>query len=1425
MLRRLLVSAALAGGVTWPAGVGAQEIDNPVYVNDSTLAADTLRGLDDLLALDNYAEAVRALQTLLDDEGERVLPSADDPDIYVSVRRRVHEALRRRPELLARYREQIEPGAAQLLASGRWRDVERTRLLTPAGYESALRLAQVELESARFDTALRALEQLEEHPDRVSDAAPAARVLSLVARYVDRPDVWAWAGRWRLEAGLDAVETAAVAPPAVEERFVLSPLAPGAAGDGPPRLDGIVPQPLGDAPLTPIAGELAEAAEEAAPRIRRTSLQSSAWTLPTVVDDTLVTNDGQTVTAWDRFTLRPVWRVRTSVDDEANRSEVRLAMRRARSGLEDSATVTPAGRLLICATGTALSGVRRGDSRLHGIDMETGRVVWSVDVAELDPALDQASVRGPVMVWGDTAVVVARKSVRARRLVSVTLVGLDAQTGRLRWFTPIASAGSLPYQSNGRLVPAGVINAGIAFCLDDLGVVAAVDAGTGRPLWIRRMSPAEILPRMAGPPWSTTAPIVDGDTLVMLSPDGRRIVRIDQRTGALLAERPTAELGDPDYIVRAGDRLACVSERVLALLDLDGFEEAPASLSRSYSDPGIRGRVFVAGSRVFVPLQGEIAWFDAATPKDERRTPIDVTGNLLALDGQVIAVDEDRVRSYLAWEIASDLLLERMTRDPLDAEPAVTLAELAYRAGRHDRIAQAVDAALRAIARHPAGDSGTGQRLYDALRRMIETSQAAWDGVVGDDNRITSTSVLAELIDRLGRLSDADEEIVAHRMVLGRLLDVTGNARPAVEAYQEILSDRDLASSTWRGQSLSVRAEIEATRRLERLLRERGLGVYADFDRVAAIEAQGLSGARSPEAIEMLARRYPAAAVTPALWLQAADRREKTGRIYAAERNLRAGLAAARLRVAGGAATPDVTGELAGRLVTTQVDSGRFGAAAETLRAFRADFGDRVRLTADGGAITAGELAERLRELTGQTRSAALLGAHLSTDASPELLPGTPLEPVVRARDAGFDMVLLHASRRQELRLARVSELGLAVSWTRGAEPMSRPTLLHLGERAAVVLWSKPQIGPIDPGSGTPSFVECIDLTTGDTLWRSETMHDMLSGVPTNLAADPIGPRSTIQTPRHGAVSAAQLLVALDETTLVLAERRGRTAAFDLTSGRVLWTRRLALSRVYDLDVAGGVCVIGGDRPVEMRDRAQLDEIGLDFAPTLVAIEARSGELMHRVDDTGGTVRWLRVTDSGDVVVGLDTGLLSIGLLQARRNWITTTRATRYSADAWIFGDRLFVLGEDAALWLGSVASGRFDAEPLTMYAKTARSGVASARRIGDHIAFSSPAGVVVFGRHGELLGADSLDADDGLLPATVGGDFVITAESRSTGRRGAARHRVHILDAASAKSIATATIHVPDEINAAAQSVHALDGWILVSFGELTMPIGAPAR
>ncbi|KAA0213384.1 MAG: hypothetical protein DYG94_12485 [Leptolyngbya sp. PLA3] len=1368
---------ALAGG---PAAGQVETPENPVYVDDSTAAWDMLLRVDELTAQGSRREAVRGLQEVLDEDAHRVLPAPGDADLFVSVRRVVFDRIAGDAGLLADYREMNEPEARRLLEAGRLEEVVRTRLLTSSGFEAGLRLAQVHLEAARFEAALRTLGELDGHPDFDARRQEAGALAGLVAGYVDHDGAAGLLKRWGVPGPPEHWTT----PPGVVVESVEADQ-PGKETD----LAGIVPRPLASVTLSPAPSPLSEPEDESVMLQRQLAADDDvfSWTLPSAASDTVYTNDGDNITAWDRFTLRPVWRVERREPVSDNLFEQVDIRRRQSRRIEDTCEVTLTPDAVIAITGLAVGGVRQGDGRVHCIDRQSGAIRWSVNVPELDGQLVDSSLRGPAEVVEGTVVVAARKSARERRIVGVYLVGLDLDDGSLRWIRLIGSAGALPFQTSARFPERMTSLHGVVYRADEIGIIAGVRADDGSPLWVRRYPSFRMYDNDVRPPWNSSGPVVHAGSVLALSPNREQVVQIDAQSGAERGRMESDRLARPSYLLSTQQRLVGVADGRVAWMDLDAFPNGPVNFSEPMSAAGgIVGRVAVAGERVLAPLTGSIAMIDMSTG-EERNTSIDESGNALSLQGQLLIIDHDELHSFMVWDIASDMLAERVRSDPDNPAPAATLAELAYRAGRFDRIIESVDAALRAIDRNPAQHAGTRAALFKSLLHMVDPVETI-EGAAPP--RISSLQTLEALSERLEALAERPEEMVAHRLVEATLREAGGRSAQAVESLQEILTDPVLGASFWRGGDLTIRADLEATRRLRELLRRRGWAAYAAFEREAQVQMDLLPPSAPAGEYEALAVQYPCSTLAPRFWLLAAERSEPSGRARLLDRGLQAG---ADVRAVGGLIDAGVAAELAGQLLATLVDAGRLGEARHLAAALGPTYAVSAP-TRHGAPVDVGTL------LSESARGESLarrpdVGTILVGDGGVALEQGRVLRPAIETtRPAPPDQVLLVSPTAQILRLMSVDASGaLAERWRAPAE--FEPILLEHDSDAMLIAW-------LDPGGMT---IERLDVHDGHSLWKHRPFETVPVGEPANRAALLDG----FISPIEGRVFSDQVLIATDERHVVATLRSGGIVTLDRGDGSVVWSGQCDIRRVFDVALRAGCLVVAGASPGE----------GNAWHSAVVALDARSGRVSSRLDEPPGTVRWVRLTESGLMIAGLDQGLVCVDVEQSQVRWMLGEEPTAGSLDAWVFGDRLFVLDQQRELWRVDIPSGRLERPPLETRGRLVDHVGIRTAELGGQIVFASGSGLLTFGPQGTLTGVDVFDSI-GAMVSSEPSETVIamldTAPFDSPDRLSS--YYLHLLDVRSARLLASYPVRLP----ATPESVTLLDGLVLVSAGEATMVLRA---
>ncbi len=1298
--------SALLSGITL-AQLPAQ---NPVYVDDAPLANEAMELIPSLLESDNHVEAIRVLQRLLDESAQRLIPNADDPDLFASVRRRVHAILLANPDLLDRYRTIQEPLGQTMLAEGGFAEVERTRLLTTSGYEAALRVTQRLLERGDFEAARIVVTQLSSHPDKPTAQSDDATVLlETIARYLDREDVWAQLNAWRgTETRRSPIE-----PPALVTEPKRTPMEPAGQID----LNEMVASPLHSTDL---------------PGVQTTHGENtlnfevfSPWAMPMVTSNELIVNDGGAISSWDRFTFQRRWVTRPTGMDMSNMLQSFRSNRRARSELQmrDVSAVDVQGNLVSAITGWVVvysrGGVaqRAGDSRLHVLDRADGRVRWSwrPDMHSLDMA--QAILIGRPRFVGDLVLVQVRKQVAARRSLGSYLFALDARTGDVRWSRLVGSSGSLPYQSQAGLIsPELLVHEGIVYVSSEIGVIAAIEAWSGRFAWARVRGGATFGGYDPAPAHAVCPPVMADQGLFVLTADRSSVLRMDPAQGIVLGERGADRLGNPRYLLKVDGLLAAVGENQLTVTPMDGFERA---MPRSVAYPANHrqvGRVVAAGDRLLAPVEGGLYEILARDIDRTRLLELQASGLITPTDGQLVACDSSSVHGYLVWSTAERVLSERMQEDPDDPTAAMTFAQLCVQAGRPERLVEALERALASIGRQRSDELALAytDHLFELVLSMVR-----------DD--AFESAMIDQLIAVLETSARSPTQRVAHLIELGAQHDRNGNTREAINAFQGILLDDELAAATWPGSRLVVRADLEAARRVRDVLARNGQALYESYETMAQSELRAMGANAEPKALEQFARRYPASRATTQAWLAAADRYEASGQSHQAVRALRLGLQ-------NGAGESVAHAELSGRLIMALMSQQQWGEAGRAVRSL-----DQTSTPTNlGVAVDLASVRQTVEQELRARQRRALIGAPLAQDLV--FVGEWSLARTTLASDwahIGYAPIEIRRETRVQLGAMRADA---TVAWERAFAPGTR------------IVRADPGSLLVMEGDDNAVRVAKLDAATGNALWQSE---------PIDL--DEIGGDIEFTTPMDGPVRASELIAVADAHTLVIGTRAGRAIGIDLQSGLELWTARMPIRRVHDMAIGAGIIAVGG--AIEPADATWpfLDA----STPMIAALDARTGQAMYTAQGEAGgiesEIRWMRVALGGRVVAGVGQGVLSADPLAGELAWLNDEESLRGSLDAWIVGDRALVMAANRDLWSVTLETGRTDPAPLPTRSTTYARSRINVTPVESGLVVSSSRGVVVLDRGDAVLGADVIPAQDTLLPAEVGSGAMITVDTTAT--------------------------------------------------------------
>ena len=1374
---------------------------NPVYLADAPVAVETIDRALALSAQGNHIEGARVLGTLIAEHGNQLTPfdneQVSNDAIWIPVRRKVERVLLEHPDLLDAYRRIFAARAERMSEDGDWERATELYWLTEVGGYWSLNQSQMLIESARFGAGVRELDRLRTHPDAAVFAS-RAKALSILALQASRTDdARRVAQDWAKIAGDAFVEPTPFARPTTDDQ------------QQDIQLEGIVTRPIAAERLTPSPADdgvgLVGSEQERGSMVNRSgaAIKPKPWSIPTILDDAVITNDGVTISCFDRFTLRPRWRVTTKSleEDPQDRTSAGVRSRIART-IEDVSSVTVSGDRVYAATGLARTGARTGDDRLMILDLDTGAMLHSTTLEQLDPTLEGSTIRGSVILDGDTVIVAARKNLRRERLVALSLVGIDRWSLEHKWTRPIGSAGSLPFQQIGQIAHSGVAQDGIVYWTDMMGIVCAVESSTGEVVWARSLPSPDVYSRYERDPWTTSSPVVANGRVFVLGSDGRMIRVFDAMTGEMLEESRAmvsgggASGGEGLYLINCGDQIACVGQTSITMHSIERFGINKARVITPTGDgrSAIRGRVssMQAGggqSRLMVPIDQGLAILDPDRVGVRQIVELDRAGICAVGDGQIVVVDENEVSSFLSWDTARKLLDERIDESN-DIDAAITLADLAFRSSHNDQIVGIIDRAIKLLGTTD-NQSDARSRLFDVLISMIGLPESG-----GSD---LGRSIRDQLIARSGRVASGPDQRLSYEMTRGAWLMDAGKSIEAVGVYHAVLSDQTLASGMWRGEGLAIRAQIEATRRIDQLVERYGRRICTGFDDLASAELTAIGDTATSEAYERLAQQYPWSVTTPNAWMLASTRHLDAGDAPAAIRSSQRGIdATKRLGQYGINIESTIIDQLGSVLIESLIATGQHDRAGIIADELSSSF-DGIRLVVNGQEVSAGD--PMFSTLAGSTGKPTL-GSRFVRSAEPALVAGSPLRALDRMDDS--KSMVFFAPQINQVRLIGFEDDSTQLLWSQPWEEGEPPIVVVHDQRQTVLL-------------GTER-IESVATQTGDLRWKIDNLASVLIDSSMREPDEIAQIDGQFVSPREGAVLLEQRLIGSDGSVAIITDRIGRALGVDLTTGRVLWKRDLPVNRVHEIDVASGVLGVIG---MQVIDRNVADGIAEDQRARIVSIDARSGETIQILDNQTTVPRWVRVAPSGNLVVGTNQRILSVSSQAGSIDWVVHDFDLQQTNAGWIMDDQLIVLDEAAGLWMINLLDGKRDNASLATNNRIVERGwVDVRRREGGGLIVTGSAGMASFNATGGLAGLDPERTDSPFIGAGWGKDRLAMVKRAEIRDENSMSVEMLLLDQHSGVLHDRIDLTLPSSIQRQTNAVHAADGVVVVGFGEVSVVV-----
>lgn len=1260
--RMLVLTVATLAATCPPAGKAFGQFgDNPVYVDNSPRAWELFRRAADQTP-DNPGEAARLYQEVLDEYALKLIPISEaEAAHFASARRRVHDALLHNVDLLERYRHIETPQARRFLESGALERLIETRFLTEPALDATLRLAQADVESARFARAVQRLLEVGRHPDLAGrQAAHRWFLLGLAANHLENTDL-------RNRAINELASSSDPTSAALHEELMRILR----AGPGPQEMRGtsifdaapdadvssIVTTPIWEVPLTETpVNHVFQAGNRPANRINLDAARETGMLLnaaPTLAGRAVIINEGHHVRALDRFSHRQFWE--TSIGGAMAISPQR------RQQIGDLNIVTVAGDYVVTITGHASPQTARQTGVIACLDRRTGDLLWTVHLGKLDGRDDLNGLfphGAPVVADGTVFVLARRRS--GQSLMSGYAVALDLHdNGRVRWIRYLASCGGL---QNAITRPFSTItyDNGDLFVASALGAVARLGVTTGEIVWLKRM--AVPLRSVTTPPWAIGMPAITPAGVFTVAPNETDIVQFDRETGTEIARYSAREWGSPQYLLTAGEWVFGVGNDVVGVHLTDPV--APAwRLGATVPTLGfddLRGRVQLAGTTLVVPTSQGILFVDGESGHLLRTIPVDGASNPLVIGAELFVAQTDRLTAFVPLAVAEARLREQIAESPRDPEPALSLLRLATQAPSSQR---AVDLALEsaefvtaAIERMKPGHAreSTQTQLFELLIAV-----SAFDADIDYETG-------SALHGRIGAAAASIEQRIEHLLARGNWLTEQARRRDraylaeAIESFQLILSDPMLADADRQREEIIQPAARVAVDRLAALLGEFGVGGYEPLAGTARRRFAEIGEEAPPEALVALAREFPFAAISREAGLAASQKYRRRGEPRRALQILH--------DLHTSSTGDHERAEIVGRIVQLAVEQRWPHLAAAWLTAARSEHGFASLPDPETGIDRT--IDEWFASGAAGPRRARLpkLGP-IAADPN-EFLPTIEgrlitIRPSVERPPSDFALIQKGAE------LVRVSSHDLNVDWRAPLPQGSVELLAFEGDR--IVLFA-PDVGE----------VLVLDAKSGEPQWRSGNLRDSLIALAKRRSN---APGAGIALPDAGGtrrVGSFEPLPMILGDALIAVGRSGgafRTQIDHDAGDQVVWQRDHELRAVHFAAIHDLAIVLAGEwrDPTTRRARGKLIMLDPATGSTLGEITPRGGEL----------IKWLIVMPRGIVVFGTDAAIEAIDLVSGQRRWSNVSPEAGWFTRGWRFGEQVLVADATTRLHALDLTTGR----------------------------------------------------------------------------------------------------------------------------------------
>ncbi|MCW8131724.1 MAG: PQQ-binding-like beta-propeller repeat protein [Planctomycetota bacterium] len=465
-------------------------------------------------------------------------------------------------------------------------------------------------------------------------------------------------------------------------------------------------------------------------------------------------------------------------------------------------------------------------------------------------------------------------------------VSIDATNGHVMWKTKICEAQPLFY--GGAFQPdmglPVAVQGGVAYCVTNLGAVAAIEAATGGVKWIRiydrAASPGNDPNMRFMPPnrdlWAPNPPMVYQGLLICTPQDSDLLYAFDAQTGRRLwqTERCTeasySTPGDAErlkYVMGiCHDKYLVVAGRNMYFIDIKGGKRDLRALVPEEEAGKIVGTGLVTDAAIWVPTEKQLLRIDtslAASGKPKAKIlaptilwqdPKTDPGNLFLVNDVVFSVSPSHVCAYFVWEDLEKKLKDRLAANPNDLPAYVEMGDGYHVVKQYDKAIEAYTKGIEAAG--ASKDASAKGLLADLTSRRFESYFADAEGIAaakeGGDEAFKKAYDRYEAGLKSGATND---QSVRALWKMAEARAATKDDAAAVLLYQRMLAEFGSVVYPFEPKNTSM-ASVFAQREIGKI-KDRNKGALAKLDEMAREELQKAAGAKDAKALERFIQTYP----------------------------------------------------------------------------------------------------------------------------------------------------------------------------------------------------------------------------------------------------------------------------------------------------------------------------------------------------------------------------------------------------------------------------------------------------------------------------------------------------------------------------------------------------------------------------------------